>query len=177
MATKTKNIQRSSGFRDRQTRSLYSRYYRLGAHFKETVLKYEVERSQARRREEKVREKLEELERREAFLEGRKANLLAEKLTREDSSSTSIFMSPPRTSKIRKTEAESIFKDHSGFLDSAVSGIRSGGYERTNMDNSHSSSRERERDPAMEYLLHLTNDSVKVDSDLLPMKNANSDGR
>ena len=117
MATKTKNIQRSSGFRDRQTRSLYSRYYRLGAHFKETVLKYEVERSQARRREEKVREKLEELERREAFLEGRKANLLAEKLTREDSSSTSIFMSPPRTSKIRKTEAESIFKDHSGFLD------------------------------------------------------------
>ena len=112
------SIQRSAGFQDRQFRNLFTRYYNLRAHFKETVLKYEVEKSQAARRTEKVRERLGELERREAFLEGRKANLLAEKLTREDSSSSSIFFSPPRSSKIRKTEVESIFKDRSGFLDS-----------------------------------------------------------
>ena len=112
------SIRRSAGFQDRQFRNLFTRYYRLRAHFKETVLKYEVEKSQAARKKEKVRERLGELERREAFLEGRKANLLAEKLTREDSSSSSIFFSPPRSSKIRKTEVESIFKDSSGFLDS-----------------------------------------------------------
>ena len=119
------SIQRSAGFQDRQFRNLFTRYYRLRAHFKETVLKYEVERSRARRREKKVRENLEELQRREALLEGRKADLLAEKVTREDSSNNSIFFSPPKAGNIRKSEAKSIFKDHSGFLDSGNWGFLS----------------------------------------------------
>ena len=89
-------------------------------------MRYEVERSQSLRREKKGRDKLDELERREAFLQGKKDHLLAEirapfeALFASPPSLESFFNSPPRKPKTRRTEAGSVsvFQSNSGFLDS-----------------------------------------------------------
>ena len=134
------SLNRSSAFQDRQIRNLFTRYYKHRAHFKETMMRYEVEKSKALRRGRHDRAKLDELERREAFIQGRKEHLLMEineraaqasegqKRREEDEekykedemskSSTTMFGSPPATAKIRRTETVSIFKGRSSFQDS-----------------------------------------------------------
>ena len=120
------SLQRSSGFQDRQRSSLFRRHFHQRSRFKEGMMKYEVERSQSLRREKKGRDKLDELERREAFLQGKKDHLLAEirapfeALFASPPSIESFFNSPPRKAKTRKTEAGSVsvFQSNSGFLDS-----------------------------------------------------------
>ena len=120
------SLHRSSGFQDRQRSSLFRRHFHQRSRFKEGMMKYEVERSQSLRREKKGRDKLDELERREAFLQGKKDHLLAEirapfeALFASPPSIESFFNSPPRKAKTRKTEAGSVsvFQSNSGFLDS-----------------------------------------------------------
>ena len=114
-------INRSSAFQDRQMRNLFRRHYKQRSYFKEAMMRCEVERIQTLRKKKKLKEKLDELERRKAFLQGRRENLLSvsshgRKRRREDDhTSTTTF----RTTKIRRIEAAppSIFKG-SGFLDS-----------------------------------------------------------
>ena len=118
------SLNRSSAFQDRQIRNLFTRYYKHRAHFKETMMRYEVEKSKALRRGRHDRDKLDELERREAFLQGRKEHLhseITESLSGTSEDSVPLYGSPPRTTKIRKKEAAasvSIFQASSGFLDS-----------------------------------------------------------
>ena len=92
-------------------------------------MRYEVYRSQTIRKGRQDRGKLDELERREAFLQGRRQHLLTEirRLARareerreekEKEYSTSMFGSPTTTAKIRRTETASIFKGRSSFQDS-----------------------------------------------------------
>ena len=92
------------------------------------------------RRRRQGRDKLDELGRREAFLQGRKEHLLMEinerlaqaresrrRMEEEEEkyeeyemskSSTTMFGSPTATAKIRRTETVSIFKGRSSFQDS-----------------------------------------------------------
>ena len=85
------SLHRSSGFQDRQRSSLFRRHFHQRSRFKEGMMKYEVERSQSLRREKKGRDKLDELERREAFLQGKKDHLLAEIRAPFEA----LFASPP----------------------------------------------------------------------------------
>lgn len=188
LATKIKNLHRSAAFQDRQIRNLYSRHAKHRALFKETMMRYDVERNQAQRRERRNQDKLDELERREAFLHGRREHLLLEmdeRLARsrekeDEEDPTNMFQSPTTTAKIRRTETSSIFRDRSSFQDSGLSEIMSGDWNTSvrTADNSRdgsSSARER-RSPAMQYLLHLSTDqdSIKVDSEPLPVTTFNN---
>ena len=122
------SLHRSAGFQDRQMRRLFRLHFHQRSHFKETLIKYELERGQTLKRSRKARDKLDELERREAFLQGRKEALLVEiraaleELFASPPSMESFFdsPSPPRRSKIRRTETGgiSVFQGNSGFLDS-----------------------------------------------------------
>ena len=89
------------------------------------MMRYEVYRSQTIRRGKQDRDKLDELERREAFLQGRKEHLLKEIKERlawareeEKEYSTTMFGSPTTTAKIRRTETVGISKGRSSFQDS-----------------------------------------------------------
>ena len=122
------SLNRSSAFQDRQIRNLFNRHYKQRSHFKETMMRYEVYRSQTIRKGRQDRGKLDELERREAFLQGRRQHLLTEingRLARaregrreEKQYSTTMFGSPTTSAKIRRTETVSIFKGRSSFQDS-----------------------------------------------------------
>ena len=119
------SLSRSSAFQDRQIRNLFNRHYKQRSHFKEVMMRYEVYRSQTIRRGKQDRDKLDELERREAFLQGRKEHLLKEIKERlawareeEKEYSTTMFGSPTTTAKIRRTETVGISKGRSSFQDS-----------------------------------------------------------
>ena len=103
------SLRRSAGFQDRQIRSLFNSHYPYRARFKELHLRYELAHSQSLKKQTKLREQLEELERREEDLEFRKTQL---QLVMDG------FFTSPRDSKIINPHDDSFFADNSGFLDS-----------------------------------------------------------
>ena len=73
------SLERSSAFQARQMRSLFGRFYELGSHYKGKMKKYQEAKEVNHRRKTNLVDKMEELRRRQTFLEGRKERLLAAK--------------------------------------------------------------------------------------------------
>ena len=73
------SLERSSAFQQRQMRSLFSRYYKLGSYYQGKMKKYQEAEEVNHRRKTNLVDKLDELKRRQAFLQGRKERLLAAK--------------------------------------------------------------------------------------------------
>ena len=74
------SLERSSAFQQRQMRSLFSRYYKLGSYYQGKMKKYQETEEVNHRRKTNLVDKLDESVRRKAFLEGRKERLLAAKV-------------------------------------------------------------------------------------------------
>ena len=72
-------------------------------------MRYEQARSRSRRKQTKLQQQLEELERREETLQSRKVTL---RLVMDG------FFTLPRETKTRKTNGDSFFAEYSDFLDS-----------------------------------------------------------
>ena len=94
------SLNKSSAFQDHQMRSLFNGHYKQRRSFKETMWSYE----ETLRRKSHLQAKLDALERREAFLEGRRENLLNE-------------MSEVEEEEMRKLFTATL-KDRSSFHDS-----------------------------------------------------------
>ena len=102
------SLNRSSAFQDHQLRSLFSVHYKQRLRFKETMRSYE----ETLRRKSHLQAELDALERREAFLEGRRENLLTQMSEVEEEEMRNLFAAT-LTSPNR-----SISKDRSSFHDS-----------------------------------------------------------
>ena len=74
------SLERSSAFQQRQMRSLFSRHYKLGSNYQGKMKRYQETEEVNHRRKTNLVDKLDELRRRQAFLEGRKERLLAAKV-------------------------------------------------------------------------------------------------
>ena len=70
------SLERSSAFQQRQMRSLFSRYYKLGSNYQGKMKRYQEAEEVNHRRKTNLVDKLDESVRRKAFLEGRKEHLL-----------------------------------------------------------------------------------------------------
>ena len=73
------SLERSSAFQQRQMRSLFSRHYKLGSNYQGKMKRYQETEEVNHRRKTNLVDKLDELKRRQAFLQGRKERLLAAK--------------------------------------------------------------------------------------------------
>ena len=74
------SLERSSAFQQRQMRSLFSQYYKLGSNYQGKMKKYQEAEEVNHRRKTNFVDRMEELRRKQAFLEGRKERLLAAKV-------------------------------------------------------------------------------------------------